>query len=279
MSDRSVLGRCVLLAATLALLRPAGAAAGSISISTEVVATARDRTLAVTLNVTNSGDEAAMSVAAQAEFGGASARAEPRPSLRPGERMEATLELPRTQASPGQWPLVTRVDYADAKGYPFQALQVAVVSVMASPSLVAIVDVDAQPVAGSSALLSRATVHVLKSLSDAPRQVRVRLVSPRELEMDPAATTLALAPWGEAAVDAKVVNRAARAGSRYPVFVTAEYDDEGVHHTAVGQAGASIVDGGGLRAHGLLLLAAVLVVVWLALLAWRRFRARPAARV
>src|SRR5438477_16209 len=119
----------------------------------------------------------------------------------------------------------------------------------------------------------------LKSLSDAPRQVRVRLVSPRELEMDPAATTLALAPWGEAAVDAKVVNRAARAGSRYPVFVTAEYDDEGVHHTAVGQAAASIVDGGGLRAHGLLLLAAVLVVVWLALLAWRRFRARPAARV
>lgn len=269
-----VLARGARAVAALAWLSPAPAMAGSISISTEVAATVREGTVSVTLDITNSGDEAAMSVAAQAEFGGGAARAEPRPSLRPGERMQARLDLPRAQASPGQWPLVTRVDYADAKGYPFQALQVAVVSVLASPSLVAIVDVDAQPVAGSGALRAR-----LKSLSDAPRQVQLRLVSPRELEMDPGGTALSLAPWGEATVDAKIVNRAARVGSRYPVFVTAEYDDQGVHHTAVGQTGASIVDAGGLRAHYWIVLAVALIVIWLVLLGWRRFRAPPATAV
>jgi len=270
MSDPLALTRRILATSSL-VLAGTMASAGSISISTQIVATARERTLAVTLEITNSGDEAAMSVAAQAEFGGAFARAEPRPSLAPGEKMQASLELPRTAAAAGQWPLVTRVDYADAKGYPFQALQVAVVSVMASPSLVAIVDVDVHPVAGSGRLRAR-----LKSLSDAARPVQVRLVTPRELEADPPGAALSLAPWGEAAVEAKIVNRGARVGSRYPVFVTAEYDDQGVHHTAVGQTAAPIVEAGRLPANALLLVAGGLIVLWLGLLGWRRLRSRPA---
>ena len=61
---RPPLVRGPLTVAALALLGPAAAGGGSISISTEVVATAREGTLAVTLNITNSADEAAMSVAA-----------------------------------------------------------------------------------------------------------------------------------------------------------------------------------------------------------------------
>src|SRR4051812_7913515 len=120
--------RSFVLAAALGALPAPPAAAGTISITTEVVATTGERSLSVALAIRNSGDEPAGSVTAQAEFGGATAHAEPRPSLRPGERMEVALELPRPPGGAGQWPLVTRVDYADAKGYPFQALQVAVVS-------------------------------------------------------------------------------------------------------------------------------------------------------
>jgi hypothetical protein len=261
---RSVLSRAV--AVLIAALPAVAARAGSISISTEVVATARERTLSVALNITNSGDEAAVSVVAQAEFEGAAVHTEPRPRLRPGERMEATLELPRGQSTPGQWPLVTRVDYADAKGYPFQAVQVAVVSVLASPSLVAIVDVEAAPVAGSGSLRAR-----LKSLSDAPRAVQIRLLAPRGLEVDPPAASLSMEPWGEAAVGATIVNRAALVGSRYPVFVTAEYDEAGVHHTAVGQAMA-VIEAAGHRPRYAIMAAVALLVAWLALLAWRRLQ-------
>jgi hypothetical protein len=248
------------------LLPAAAARPGSISISTEVTATAREGTLAVTLATTNSGDEAAATVVPQAEFGGTVVRGQPRPALGPGERMEVALEVPRKEMAPGQWPLVTRVDYADAKGYPFQALQVAVVAVMASPSLLAVVSVDVEPVAGSGALRGR-----LKSLSDAPRQVQVRLVVPRELEADPPSASLSLEPWADARVDARIRNRAALAGSRYPVFLVAEYDDQGVHHASVGQAVAAIE----ARTSGsrYLAVAAVgLMVAWVLLLALRRGR-------
>src|SRR4051812_34476845 len=81
-----------------ALLSARSAGAGTISITTEVVATTRERALSVAMTITNSGDEAAQSISVQAEFAGATARADPRPSLKPGERMEVALELPRAQS-------------------------------------------------------------------------------------------------------------------------------------------------------------------------------------
>lgn len=156
------------------------ASAGNISIRTEVSATVKDGALAVTLRVANSGDEAARTVVAGARFGGQTVQGTPRETLAPGEPMEVSFQLRWNTATPGQWPLTTIVDYADANSHPFQAIQVALVSsTEAAPALVSIVDVDATPVTTSGMVRTR-----LKSLSGVPRQVRVEWVVPRGLEVD-----------------------------------------------------------------------------------------------
>ena len=66
--------------------------------------------------------------------------------------------------------------------------------------------------------------------------MRIRFFVPRGLEVAPPDLSLALEPWGDAIAEGKISNQAALAGSRYPVFVVAEYDDEGVPHVAVGHA-------------------------------------------
>src|SRR5436190_36746 len=91
------------------------ARASSIGITTEVSATMRNGALAVTVGIANTGDEAATAVVPSAELGGRRAQGAPRASLGPGERLQAVLEVPWQPPTPGQWPLVTRVDYADAK--------------------------------------------------------------------------------------------------------------------------------------------------------------------
>lgn len=246
------------------------AMAKTISMSVEVRATMRQGSLAVALTVANSGDEAAASVVPTVRFGGKEVRGQGRESLGPGERMESAVEVPSTSA-PGQWPLVTIVDYSDANGYPFQALQVALVSSPgAVPSLVVVLDVEAAPVTDSGSIRAR-----LKSLSEVPRTAQLRFIAPRGLEVSPATHSLALEPWADAQVKAQVFNRAALVGSRYPVFVTVEYDEAGTHHSAVAHGMVEIREATRRRAWYPLAVAGVLTAIWIAFLVRRRLRGTP----
>jgi hypothetical protein len=245
--------------------------AKTIGVTTEVRVTAEPGALAVVVKLTNSGDEAAKTVVPIVRVADHEARGEGRSTLAPGESIESTVRVPFDRPA-GQWPLVTRVDYADANGYPFQALQVALVSSPpATPALVAVVDVAAEPVVDSGRIRAR-----LKSLSDAPRRAQVRFVTPRGLEMNPALLPLDMEPWADATVEAEVVNRAALAGSRYPVFVTVEYDDRGEHHASVAHAMVEIHAPVPRRVWTLLGVAAALLLAWVALLVWRRMSRPPA---
>jgi CARDB protein len=148
------------------------AAAGTISIQTEVKATVQAGKLAVAVNVLNSGDETARSVVAAASFGSRDVRAAARPALAPGASTELALELPWSQATPGQWPLTTTVDYADENGYPFQSLQVSLVSSPdASPALIVLLAVNVKPVASTGGISVR-----LKSLSALTRDALTELL-------------------------------------------------------------------------------------------------------
>ena len=185
--------------------------------------------------------------------------------------MEVALEIPWAPPSPGQWPLTTTVDYADRNGYAFQALQVALVSAAAaSPALLAVLKVEAGPVAGAARVDVR-----LKSLSEVARHARVQFFVPRGLEVDPPARSLEIGPWADAEVSAKILNRAALPGSRYPVFVTAEYDDEAGHHSTLGSDVVEIVTAPVTSRAYAWIAAAALMITWVAVLAYRRYaRAR-----
>jgi hypothetical protein len=262
---------CSVGALLASLAAPSVALAGTISLSTEVTTTVKPSALAVTVKVTNSGDEAAQTVVPTFRFAGKDTRLPGRASLPPGQTLDASVELPFVQPMPGQWPLVITVDYADNNGYPFQALQVSLVSSPgALPALMAIVGMDAEPVdtAGRIRVL-------LKSLSEATQSVRPQVYLPRGLELAAPVEPLSLSPWAEAELSARIVNRAALAGSRYPVFLTLEYDDAAGHHAAIGHHVLEIRAPRASTGRYAWIAATALVLAWLAFLMWRKVRRAP----
>ncbi|HUG54428.1 MAG TPA: hypothetical protein VMR21_12550 [Vicinamibacteria bacterium] len=239
----------------------------------ELTATPRENRLAVALTISNTGDEAARSVVPSVHFRGSGARAPRRESLAPRERMEVTLDVPWERDKPGQWPLAVRVDYEDGNGHPFQAHHVALVATPgATAALVPVIDVEAEPVAASGSVRAR-----LKSLSNATYRAQVRFFAPLGLEAEPALRTLTVEPWADAVVRAEIRNRGALPGSRYPVYVAVEYDDEAGHHAAVGHAIVE-VQAATERRVSYFWAAAALVVAWLAFLGWRRWGYMARAR-
>jgi len=261
----------ILLALVLA---PALAAGGSISISIAPTAEVKDGVLTVRVRVSNGGDEAAESVAPVLQTGESTTRAEARPSLGPGESMTSALSLQVGTLAPGRWPYRLAVDYTDANQYPFQALHVGLFTVgSAPPGKVAVSEIKAQPLSGSGTI----RVHV-KNLAGAERQVALKVAVPDGLEVTRPVEPVSLAAWGEADVSVPIVNRTALVGSRYPIFVAAEYDGDGLHQAVVGQGIVEIQSAQsfvGTWRTPLWIAGGTLVVVWLGFLLWQALARRP----
>jgi hypothetical protein len=127
--------------------------------------------------------------------------------------------------------------------------------------------VRAEPLASTGSLRVR-----LKNLAAAARQASVHVVVPEGVEVTQPEQSLALAAWQEGSLSVPLVNRTALAGSRYPVFVTAEYDDEGVHQAVIGQGMLEITNPRSFfqsQQQLLWIAAAVLIAAWLGFLGWQ----------
>ena len=250
------------------LLAPALAAAGSISISISPTVELRDGALAASVQVSNSGDEAAHAVLPHFRFRDQEARGTAKEALAPKESMRAELTLPVADLGAGRWPYRLAVDYADANEYPFQALHVGTVVQGTAPAAkLSVTAVDADPLAGSGSVRVR-----LKNLAGAARDVSLAVILPEGVEASQGSRPVALAAWQETTVSTSLVNRTALAGSRYPIFVTAEYDEDGVHQVALGHGMLEVTNPRSFfQAQRSLLWigAAVLVAAWLAFLVWQ----------
>jgi hypothetical protein len=250
------------------LLVPAVARAGSISISISPAVELRDGLIAARVEVKNSGDEAAHTVAPILRFRGKEQRGPAREQLGPNESMSAELSLPAADLAQGRWPYGVAVDYTDANQYPFQALHMAWVTLgNPPPAKLSVAEVKAEPLASTGSLRVR-----LKNLAAAARQTSVHVVVPEGVEVTQPEQSLALAAWQEGSLSVSLVNRTALAGSRYPVFVTAEYDDEGVHQAVIGQGMLEITNPRSFfqsQQQLLWIAAAVLIAAWLGFLGWQ----------
>lgn len=222
--------RALLVAAALILQAGARSEAGTIAISTDVSATVTASGLSISLKITNSGDEAARSLVPSVTLAGSvPSRVQDATTLGPGQHLDAQFEIPWAGKRSGQWPITTSVDYADTNGYPLQAVQVAVITLGAPrPSLIALIGVDAVPLAPLGNLNVR-----IKSLSPVAQQVQLRAVAPRGLEVASPLAPLSLAPWADQESVIGLTNRGVLPGSRVPVFVVAEYEDQDGHHASV----------------------------------------------
>jgi hypothetical protein len=225
-------------AAVLSVLFVAAeASAGSITINMTTAVSYRDGSVAVDLQVSNSGDEAARSVVPILRVRDKEVRGTRRDALAPGEKLQATLAAPAPDLGTGRFPFRVAVDYTDANQYPFQALHVGLLTMGdPSPAKLAVTDISVGELSRSATVRMK-----VKNLAGVARRASVTLFTPDDIEASDGTQTVELAAWGEAPVRVDLVNRTALAGSRYPLFVAAEYDDEQTHQTVVAQGLVSII--------------------------------------
>lgn len=274
MDYRSGARLALLVAAAAALPRPALAKSITMSVSPSVEL--RDGALAAKVRLSNSGDDVAQSVVPVLRFRDKEARGAAQQALGPNQSAEVSVSVPAGELAPGRWPFSVAVDYTDANQYPFQAVHVGLLTVGdAPPAKLAIPEVKAEPLAGSGSLRVK-----VKNLAGAARKVTLVAYLPEAIEATKAAPAIELDRWAEATVAIPVVNRTALAGSRFPIFVAAEYDDQGVHQTVLGVGTLDVVTAQSRLLAGrtaLWLAAAVLVLGWLGFLLARALRTGRAA--
>jgi hypothetical protein len=220
-----------------ALALAAQAQAGNISITTSQRPAYADGTLTVAVTIGNSGDEAAHSVSPVLRFRDVSVRGERHAELAPGQQVEDELVLEVGALGDGRWVYAVAVDYADANQYPFQALQMGSIDVGSlGPAKVTATTVTAEPIAESGELAID-----LKNLSGEERAVQVTTHVPEGLEVPDDVGEVRLDGWGERKVTVPLINRTALPGSRYPIFVSLEYDGADGHYGVVAQGVVEIV--------------------------------------
>ena len=80
----------------------------------------------------------------------------------------------------------------------------------------------------------------VKNLSAVERRVTVSVLGPEAIEVTQTGAEIQLEPWEEKDLSVRLTNRAALAGSRYPLFVAVEYEDGAVHQALVAQTTVAI---------------------------------------
>ena len=248
--------------------------AGTISISITSTAELQNDKLQVKVTVKNSGDEAAQSVTPVLRFRGQEARGQARPSLEPGASMDQTLTVAADKLGVGRWPFSLAVDYTDAASWPFQAMHAATVTNGSPPpAKVGIEKIAATTLAGAGSIDATAA-----NLSATERKVTPSVIVPEGIEAKSTPGEITLAAWEKKPISVPLVNRTAKEGSRYPVFVVLEYDDGDAHQALVSSGVVEIEPPPSYDRQKQVLYvgAGVLAALWIATMLWRVVRRQPA---
>ena len=255
----------------------AGAPCRASTIGLQIVSRA-DATGGVprlSLNLANTGDEAAHSVKAEAQFQGATVPAEACDALGVNEKHHFTLPLADALPPPGVYPVIVIVRYADANGYPFSAISVTPLAVGPPPA-------GPEMTVGMlpAEMFSRGTLSLrLRAAGGRDVDARLRVVVPDEMLCSPAEERCVAPAAGIRVAEFALTNVAARPDSRYPVFGIVEYDEGGRRRTAIRSAVVSIVAHDSVPKRAAALWPAVVAVLLAAFIAAQwicRFRGKPA---
>lgn len=254
-------------------LVPYPAAAASITLRLLPELAWRDGTLSLSLEILNEGDTPARAVTPALWFAGRGVRGDAHPALFAGDTHEAQLELASPLPGPGRWPYRIAVDYTDSSQHPFQALAAGTLVVGTPPPVeVELGEVPALRLSRRGALALR-----VANRGTQPYSVTLSLHLPQGIESAAPIPSVELAGGQERSLRVPLQNRSALPGSRYAVFVSAEYDGAGVHQALVIPASVEIVASESLLeawAPWLFGAAAALVTVWVAAVAGLRLAGR-----
>ncbi len=214
------------------LLIPQPVLAGVISLTTTISTDIMTENVTrVSVKLLNSGDESAHNV--QISLLTENFQSDPIfvGDLSPNNPFEgdSTLSLIR-EISPGNYPLVVLVDYADANGYPFSSVSPTSI-VYETPTVSKV-----SGVMGELSLTGKETKTLkltLRNLDDFSHDVNVKLVLPRELKVSDGEKTISLQPKEENELGFEVSSFSALSGSSYVILAPIEYDYENLHYSSI----------------------------------------------
>jgi hypothetical protein len=206
------------------------ASASFISLTTTVSEITIENKTQVSINITNSGDEAAFSLQISLilpqEIESDKIFIE---RLDQNASFEGIINLTRKkELIPGRYPVVVLIDYEDANNYPFSAI---------SPSSLVYKTPTLSKVSGSISELtltgkeSKKLILNLKNLDDIAHEIKLKLFLPRELKTLEREKTLTLKEKEERKIEFEISNLAALEGSSYVVLASIEYEDN-LHYSS-----------------------------------------------
>jgi hypothetical protein len=204
------------------------ARASFISLKTTLSSQYENGRLTVKVSIVNNGDEPAHDVQAEFRVGGRSVLSDKISELPVGEMGMIEQYLPFKIARPGTYPLALVTHYTDVNQYPFSAL-----------SLQTFVYRDAgyPPLFGqlSSAAFDREgkLSYKLKNSGQGVITAQTTLIAPAELTVAEANREIVIEPGTEQSLSFAVKNFSALPGSAYQAFAVAEFEERGLHYTAI----------------------------------------------
>jgi hypothetical protein len=220
--------KIVRILAFLAAMAAPGTAWAQISLSiTTTVDSATLPDLSVVVDVTNGGKETAHAVRATVQTGAARVTI-PGQDVRPGQTHKFTASIPVQASKPGTYPVFVTVAYADANGYNFSAIAASSYSSGAPTTSDIFGVLNASPVSDKGELRLK-----LKNNSNEARTLTLTPVLPLELTPEGLPREATLAPGQEQELKGAIANFSALGGSRYPIFIAAEYDTADAHFSHV----------------------------------------------
>lgn len=200
----------------------------SLSITTEVDS-AKLPDLAVVVAVSNGGKESAHNVRATILAGSARATIPGLPELKPGQNHKFSASISIPASKPGTYPVFVTIAYADANGYNFSAVASSSYSSGQATTSDIFGILTALPVSDQKGEFRLK----LKNNSGEARTLTLTPVLPLELTPDGLPPTLTLAPGQENELTGGIGNFSALSGSRYPIFIAAEYETADRHFSNV----------------------------------------------
>jgi hypothetical protein len=214
----------VLLLLILAVPRIAEAQI-SLSISTEVDS-AKLPDLSVVVRVLNGGKESAHRLRATIQAGSEKVTLPEAQDLKPNQNHEFIATIPTKTAKTGTYPVLVTIAYADLNGYSFSALASSSFSVGAASASDIVGVLSATPVSDKGEFRLK-----LKNNSNEERVVALRPFLPLELTPGGLPASVTLASGAEQELMGTIANFSALGGSRYPIFISAEYETADRHFT------------------------------------------------
>jgi len=190
---------------------------------------------AVNVTVVNVGDEDAHDVQLSLSLpDGFTSAPQPVGILRPNTPYFTTFDVSAgSSIGPGVYPFVLKTHYADANAYPFSTVSSNFILYKEStPDKMQVAVRDVNISASDEA--DRDLIVDIVNLDDKPHDVNVKLYVPDEIKSDSYTTSVEVAAQKSDSVTFHVRSSGALAGSSYATFASSEYDEGGLHYSAIG---------------------------------------------